>query len=452
MVYGQTSSDESEVEQNSAEHSEAEQSSSSESEESGPIPSTSKGLLSTHKRRNQMRVREDRKKSRPDEKILPNLLIEKVGRKTMVGLDLTAIPIRDLGGRNPRRILLNIISLEEKPSSGQAKLVLWDADARDEEKIEKIMNQPIFIESSWINWYHGFKGEYQIKVTPGFDIVLLKDTTKICLEGNDGEIQEKRIKKYHNKTEREGEILVDETEDSDESGGEEEKEDSNESDTGDDKSEGSEGEEEEEDSNESDTGDDKSEGSAESDDNCEGDMEREQNKNKAKVGMKVIYFDLETTGFGGQICYMAFLSSEGSSKFTKFLIPECPFNPMATKINKMNVLDGKLYKGGEIVDTAVPIEKGLKLFVDWLAQLIENNNHGKIVLVSTYLSAKYITKLLFLDCEVIVIMLLDIFVQIVVTSTIYRKVASTNASHFEARLVYNHTQKPDLLIRSSSRL
>ena len=112
--------------------------------------------------------------------------------------------------------------------------------------------------------------------------------------------------------------------------------------------------------------------------------DKNEDKKKAKVGVKIIYFDLETTGFGGQICYMAFLSSEGGSKFTKFLIPECSFNPMATKINKMNALDGKLYKGGEIVDTAVPIKKGLKQFVHWLTQLIENNNYGKIVLVSTY--------------------------------------------------------------------
>ena len=350
---------------------EKEQSSSTEPKDSFPVPSTYKEFLFQLKRRMQMPAREDRKKSRPDEKILPNLLIEKVGKQTMVGLDLVAIPIRDLGGRNPRRILMKIMSVEEKPSSGQATLVLWDADARDEEKIQKIMNKPIFIESSWINWYHGFKGEYQIRVTPGFDIVLLKHTTKIYLEGNgeDGGIQAKRIKKYHNKTE--GEILEDETEDSDKSEGEEEKEDTN----------------------ESDTCDDKNEGSAESDDNCEGDIESEINlassikckdKNKAKVGVKVIYFDLETTGFGGQICYMAFLSSKGGSKFTKFLIPECPFNPMATKINKMNALDGKLYKGGEIIDTAVPIKKGLKQFVHWLTQLIENNNYGKIVLVSAY--------------------------------------------------------------------
>ena len=39
-----------------------------------------------------------------------------------------------------------------------------------------------------------------------------------------------------------------------------------------------------------------------------------------------------------------------------------------------------------------------------------------------------------------------------ITVVTYRKVASTNASRFVARLVYNHTQKPDLLIRSSSRL
>ena len=38
------------------------------------------------------------------------------------------------------------------------------------------------------------------------------------------------------------------------------------------------------------------------------------------------------------------------------------------------------------------------------------------------------------------------------TVVTYRKVASNNASHFVAHLVYNHTQKPDLLIRNSSRL
>ena len=34
----------------------------------------------------------------------------------------------------------------------------------------------------------------------------------------------------------------------------------------------------------------------------------------------------------------------------------------------------------------------------------------------------------------------------------YRKVASTNASRFEARLVYMHTKNDIFLIRSSSRL
>ena len=46
----------------------SDESSSAESSESGPIPSTSKGHLAPHKRRNQMRVREGRKKFRPDEK------------------------------------------------------------------------------------------------------------------------------------------------------------------------------------------------------------------------------------------------------------------------------------------------------------------------------------------------------------------------------------------------
>lgn len=101
-----------------------------------------------------------------------------------------------------------------------------------------------------------------------------------------------------------------------------------------------------------------------------------------KVGLNVIYFDLETTGFNGQICSMAFLSSDRGSKFTKFLIPKCSFDPRATMINKMTVLNGKLYQNGKIVETAVPIEDGLQNFVDWLTQLIENNDHGKIALVA----------------------------------------------------------------------
>ena len=98
--------------------------------------------------------------------------------------------------------------------------------------------------------------------------------------------------------------------------------------------------------------------------------------------VKVIYFDLETTGFNGQICSMAFLSSEADSKFTKFLIPKCSFNPSATMTNKMTVRNGKLYQNGKIVETAVPIEDGLQQFVNWLTQLIENNDYGKIALVS----------------------------------------------------------------------
>ena len=41
--------------------------------------------------------------------------------------------------------------------------------------------------------------------------------------------------------------------------------------------------------------------------------DKSEDKNKAEVGVKVIYFDLETTGFNGQICSMAFLSSEEGS-------------------------------------------------------------------------------------------------------------------------------------------
>ena len=135
----------------------------------------SKEIVFQLKRRIEMPVIEDRKKFRPDEKNLPNLLIEKVGRQTVVGLDLVAIPIRDLGGRNPRRIHIKIISIDAQGSSGQAKLVLWDADATNEVEIQKIMNKSIFIESSWINWY---KKEYQVRKFSS-EIVLLKHTTEI---------------------------------------------------------------------------------------------------------------------------------------------------------------------------------------------------------------------------------------------------------------------------------
>ena len=164
-----------------------------------------------------MPVTEDRKKSRIS-RILPNLLIEKVGKQTMVGLDLTAIPIRDLGGRNPRRILMEITSVDDEPSSGQAKVILWDEDATNEVEIEKIMNKEIFIESAWINWYKGFKGEYQIRAKLS-EIVLLKNTTKINLEVNgDDEKQIKRIKLNQNEeTENEETENEDDNEDDTES-------------------------------------------------------------------------------------------------------------------------------------------------------------------------------------------------------------------------------------------
>ena len=108
-----------------------------------------------------------------------------------------------------------------------------------------------------------------------------------------------------------------------------------------------------------------------------------EDENKAEVGVKVLYFDLETTGLNGQICSMAFLSSDGGENFFRFLIPKCSFHPMATKINKMTLLNGKLHHNGKIVDSAVPIEDGLQHFVDWLTKMIKN--YGKIIMVSTYL-------------------------------------------------------------------
>ena len=149
-----------------------------------------------------------------------------------------------------------------------------------------------------------------------------------------------------------------------------------------------------------------------------------KDENKAEVGVKVLYFDLETTGLNGQICSMAFLSSNGGRKFSKFLIPKCSFHPGATMKNKMTLLSGKLHHNGKIVESAVPIEDGLQHFVDWLKKLIKK--YGKIIMVSTYdLCAKHIIKLLFFDCKVIVVVL-EVFFLI-------------SSCHF------SHLRKPDYL-------
>ena len=54
-------------------------------------------------------------KKRKSFKTTLNLLEEKVGRQTEF-LDLTAIPIKDIGGRNPRRILMEIKTVDGAPS------------------------------------------------------------------------------------------------------------------------------------------------------------------------------------------------------------------------------------------------------------------------------------------------------------------------------------------------
>lgn len=72
-------------------------------------------------------------------------------------LDIIAIPITDLGGTFPRRIVLidNTIRL---------KLIwtLWDADATNEAAINAVMNKVVLIRNGLVKWFEGFGGEWQV--------------------------------------------------------------------------------------------------------------------------------------------------------------------------------------------------------------------------------------------------------------------------------------------------
>lgn len=106
-------------------------------------------------------------------------------------------------------------------------------------------------------------------------------------------------------------------------------------------------------------------------------------KPKQSIGKKtkvIIYFDLETTSFTGEICSIAATTRIGSkTKFTKFLIPNVSFDPEATEKNKMTLIDQQLYKSGQLVQEAVPIKDGLQEFSDWLSGFLETH---EIVLVA----------------------------------------------------------------------
>ena len=63
-------------------------------------------------------------------------------------MDLTAIPVQDLGGDHPRRIIL-------QDESGEIVWTLWDEDAKNDRKIEFLMGKCILIRNGLIKYFPG---------------------------------------------------------------------------------------------------------------------------------------------------------------------------------------------------------------------------------------------------------------------------------------------------------
>ena len=126
----------------------------------------------------------------------------------------------------------------------------------------------------------------------------------------------------------------------------------------------------------------------ENDDNDTDDTAPEK---KSKKHFLTVYFDLETNGIDHktrheniQICSIAASTDDGEDSFESFLIPTEEFQPGATRLNGMELIDGKLYKHNRLVEKAVPMKKGLKMFLRWLYGLLDNNDN--IVLVRGHLN------------------------------------------------------------------
>ena len=70
-------------------------------------------------------------------------------------LDIAAVPICDLGGDHPRRIIMQ----DDSEFKNEITLTLWGDDAIDEKRIKKIMGKPILIRNGLCHYFGGFGGE-----------------------------------------------------------------------------------------------------------------------------------------------------------------------------------------------------------------------------------------------------------------------------------------------------
>jgi len=332
-----------------------------------------------------------------------NLLDDFVGRKGGGSvLNLTAIPIQDLGGGHPptpRRIQMKLLKVDGEPSIGDVKLTLWDENATNETEISKIMKKTIKIKNAFVNSY---RGDYQCRIK---DFSQIKTKMRGKKRKHQEESENDEAREENGESEEENEESDDEEENEDnksdendenENGeAEEEEDEENENGEGEEEEENKEdenGEGEEEDEENDDSGEEEEEEEESDEGEGESDEENEvenqdSNKNvslpKKKPRLtiekqtKIVFFDLETTGInhparhdGVQICSIAAATKTECGKwarFTKFLIPTCNFMYGATEINGMTVRQNQagqsyLYKRGERVKEAVPIQTGLQIF------------------------------------------------------------------------------------------
>lgn len=71
--------------------------------------------------------------------------------------DIIAIPVEDLGGKHPRRLLLT------DDTNKYVTWTLWGDDATNEDAIAKVMHRPVLIRNGLVKWFEGFDGEWQIR-------------------------------------------------------------------------------------------------------------------------------------------------------------------------------------------------------------------------------------------------------------------------------------------------
>jgi len=129
-----------------------------------------------------------------------------------------------------------------------------------------------------------------------------------------------------------------------------------------------------------------------SNDDSEDSDEDEKNKKKPSSGrkkpeLKVVFFDLETTGIDQrtrhdkiQICTIS--AYHEGAMFEGYLKPTNKFQPGATRFNGMSMFRGNLMKNGKKVESAETMASGLRRFIAWLTDVCEPEKNDKIVLIA----------------------------------------------------------------------